>query len=114
MLAPINTINDQNDNTGRYDPNYNPSISQSTNYYEDFAYNTIGPLSDKTFSVDSINGATFVQTLNENIYLKKDTTLRAYIKAYNENLESTSISRELKFDIDLGKSSWGATFINPL
>ena len=113
-LAPINTLNDSNDQTGRYDSNYNPSVSQAANYYESFAYTSFGPLSEKTFSVDSINGAFFVQSINENIFLKKYTTLRAFVKAYNSDLESSSGSNELKIDIDLGKSSWGATFINPL
>ena len=111
-LVPINTYSDSNHDL--YDENYSPTTSISTNYYEDFAYNSFGPLNDNTFKLDDIDGAVFHQSINENIYLKKNTTLRAYIKTYNANLESTLASNELKIDIDLGKSSWGVTFINPL
>ena len=86
------------------------------NYYENFLHNSYGPLNENSFSrlaEDDIDEAVFVQSINENIYLKKNTTLKVYIKTYNQKLELAG-SRELKIDIDLAKSSWGATFINPL
>ena len=118
-LVPTNTYTSTIDS--RYDSNYDPNTSNSQHYFEDFAYNSFGPLKDNIFLTDNtggaiynIDGAVYNQSLNENIYLKKNTTLRAYIKTYNSILESTSSSNDLDMDIALNKSSWGVTFINPI
>ena len=112
-LVPTNTYTSNSDS--RYDINYDSiNNNNSQNYFEDFAYNSFGPLKDNIFLTDNLDGAVYNQSINENIYLKKDTTLRAYIKIYNSILETTSSSNELDIDIALNKSSWGVTFINPI